>query len=230
MALIAGALHAAVTGEIAFGWIRPERAQASLIATVGISLSLMEYLRLGSGAVPHWIPPFGASAVPVARAASFVVTVTPVALATGVLALGAAAVLVLGVRVSNFGRARRAQADDARAAALFGVDPRRMLSGTLVIAGAMAGLAGGLVAIQYGALGFADGFALGLKALTAAILGGVGSVGGAMLGGIAIGVFETVWSAYLPIEGRDLALYLVLVGVIVLRPGGFAGCQTRDRI
>jgi branched-chain amino acid transport system permease protein len=51
-----------------------------------------------------------------------------------------------------------------------------------------------------------------------------------MIGGIAIGAFETLWSAYLPIEGRDLALYLVLVGVIVLRPSGFAGCQTRDRI
>jgi branched-subunit amino acid ABC-type transport system permease component len=77
--------------------------------------------------------------------------------------------------------------------------------------------------VQFGALGFAGGFGLGLKALAAAILGGVGSVPGALLGGLAIGLFETLWSAFLPIEGRDLALFVVLILFITLRPEGLFG-------
>ena len=67
------------------------------------------------------------------------------------------------------------------------------------------------------------GFQLGLKALAASILGGVGSVPAALAGGLAVGLFETVWSSYLPIEGRDLAFYAVLVLTIVLRPNGVFG-------
>ena len=87
----------------------------------------------------------------------------------------------------------------------------------------MAGLVGMLIVAQYGGLGFAGGFQFGLKALIAAIIGGIGSVSGALLGGFAIGLFETLWSAYLPIEARDIALYAALVAFLVFRPGGFLG-------
>jgi branched-chain amino acid transport system permease protein len=82
------------------------------------------------------------------------------------------------------------------------------------------------VAAQYGALGFAGGFGLGLKALAAAVLGGVGSVGGALVGGLLIGGVETLWQAFLPIEGRDIALYAGLIAVLVLRPGGLFGTRS----
>ena len=100
---------------------------------------------------------------------------------------------------------------------------RRLALTTFAASGALAGLAGALAAVQFGALGFAGGFGLGLKALAAAILGGVGSVAGALIGGLAIGLFETLWSAYLPIEGRDLALFVVLVLFITLKPEGLFG-------
>jgi branched-subunit amino acid ABC-type transport system permease component len=89
----------------------------------------------------------------------------------------------------------------------------------------MAGLSGMLIVAQYGGLGFAGGFQFGLKALIAAIVGGIGSIIGALLGGIAVGLFETLWSAYLPIEGRDMALYTALVLFLVFRPGGFLGIR-----
>jgi branched-chain amino acid transport system permease protein len=79
------------------------------------------------------------------------------------------------------------------------------------------------VVIQYGGLGFAGGFQLGLKSLIAAVFGGIGSVAGALIGGIAIGAFETLWSAYFPIEMRDVALYACLIAVLVFRPGGLLG-------
>jgi branched-chain amino acid transport system permease protein len=126
---------------------------------------------------------------------------------------------------TGFGRAWRAYADDAKAASLFGVDGPRLLRQTLGLAGAMAGLSGMLIVAQYGGLGFAGGFQFGLKALIAAIIGGIGSVPGALLGGLAIGLFETFWSAYLPIEARDIALYGTLVAFLVFRPGGFLGIR-----
>jgi branched-chain amino acid transport system permease protein len=224
LAILAGALHSVVTGKVAFGWIGAGRTQASLIATIGLSLVLMEYLRLAGGTVPAWIPPVAANPVALARAGTFIVTLTPIAAITALCGIAAATALVWLMRGSAFGRAWRAQADDPVAAALFGIDGRRLLTHTLLLAGGLAGLAGALTAIQFGALGFAGGFQLGLKALAAAILGGVASVGGALLGGLAIGVIETLWSAYGPIAGRDLALDLVLVAAIVLRPNGFAGC------
>ena len=72
-------------------------------------------------------------------------------------------------------------------------------------------------------MGFAGGFSLGLKALVAAILGGIGSVSGAALGGLCIAAFEAVWSATLPIEQRDLAVYCLLAIMLIWRPGGFFG-------
>jgi branched-chain amino acid transport system permease protein len=185
----------------------------------------MEYLRLAQSPVTVWIPPIWSDAVPLVRAGSFVVGVTPVSLLTSALgALAAVAVLLLLHR-SGFGRTWRAYADDPKAARLCGVDGPRLLTRTLAISGALAALTGTLVVVQYGGLGFAGGFGLGLKALIAAVLGGIGSVAGALLGGIAIGTFETLWSAYFPIEMRDVALYASLIAVLVFRPGGLVGTR-----
>ena len=191
LAILAASIHNAVAGWVAFGAIPAGRGQASLIATVGLSLALSEYLRLAGGAVPNWVPPLWSEPIPLGRAGNFVVVATPVSLLTGATGL-AAALLLLGLMSrTRFGRNWRAAAEDPLAAALCGIDGRRLLLLTLALSGSLAGLAGGLVAVQYGALGFAGGFSLGLKALAAAILGGIGSVPGALAGGLAIGIFET---------------------------------------
>jgi branched-chain amino acid transport system permease protein len=225
-ALFAGALYSAVGGHLTLARIASRSPQPSLIATVGLSLFLMEYLRLAQSPVTVWIPPIWSDAMPLLRAGRFVVDVTPVSLVTSAIGALATGVLLALMHRSGFGRRWRAYADDPKAAALFGVDGRALLLKTLALAGAMAALAGTLVVIQYGGLGFAGGFQLGLKALIAAVLGGIGSVGGALVGGIAIASFETLWSAYFPIEMRDVALYASLVAVLVFRPGGLLG--TRD--
>ena len=82
---------------------------------------------------------------------------------------------------------------------------------------------------NYGGAGFAAGTMIGLKGLVAAVVGGIGSIGGALLGGLAVGIFEAFWSAYLPIEQRDLAVLLLLVAVFVLRPGGLFGWGEPER-
>jgi branched-chain amino acid transport system permease protein len=226
LSIAASALHGAVVGShFAVARVGGASGQASLIATVGLSLALTEYLRLAQSPVTVWLPPIWSDALPLARSGSFVASVTPVSLLTAAVGASAALALVVLMRFSAFGRAWRAYADDALAASLVGIDGARLLLATLALSGALAGLAGTLVVIQFGGLGFAGGFALGLKALIAAVLGGIGSVGGALLGGFAIGVFETLWSAAMPIAARDVALYAALVAVLIFRPGGFFGMK-----
>lgn len=220
---LAGALHGAVGGAFAIARVGGASGQASLIATVGLSLALMEYLRLVQSPIAVWLPPIWSDALPLVRAGSFVASVTPVSLTTAGIGLLAAGSLVLLMRSTAFGRAWRAYADDALAAGLVGIDGARLLRTTLALSGALAGLAGTLVVLQFGGLGFAGGFQLGLKALIAAVLGGIGSVGGALLGGLAVGLFETLWSAAMPIDARDIALYTALIAVLIFRPGGFFG-------
>jgi branched-subunit amino acid ABC-type transport system permease component len=222
-ALFAGAIHSSVGGHFTIARITSESPQPSLIATVGLSLFLMEYLRLVQSPVTVWLPPIWSEAWPLARAGEFVVSMTPITAVTSGIGLLAASMLLWLVQGTGFGRQWRAYADDARAAALLGVDGPRLLLQTLALAGAMAGLSGMLIVAQYGGLGFAGGFQYGLKALIAAIIGGIGSIPGAMLGGFAVGLFETLWSAYLPIEVRDMALYAALIVFLIFRPGGLLG-------
>ncbi|MCB5176856.1 ABC transporter permease subunit [Microvirga lenta] len=223
-ALFAGTIHSAVGGYFTIG--RIPGAQASLIATVGLSLFLMEYLRLVQSPVTVWLPPIWSEPWPLARSGDFLVSLTPITPTTTGIGLVVALLLLWLMKSTGFGRAWRAYADDAQAAALFGIDGPRLLLQTLALAGAMAALAGLLIVAQYGGLGFAGGFQYGLKALIAAIIGGIGSIPGALLGGFAVGLFETLWSAYLPIEARDIALYVALVVFLIFRPGGLFG--TRD--
>jgi branched-subunit amino acid ABC-type transport system permease component len=161
----------------------------------------------------------------VARAGDFVVTVTPIALTTSASCLIAALALIAVMRRSRFGRAWRACADDPLAAALFGIDRDLVFLQTFSLASLLAGLAGCVIAIYYGSVGYAGGIVLGLKSLVAAIAGGIGSVPGALLGGVLLGGVESIWSALLPIEFRDLAIFVLLVLLLVLRPSGLLGVR-----
>jgi branched-subunit amino acid ABC-type transport system permease component len=224
-AIFAGALHSAVGGHFTIARVTSASTQPSLIATVGLSLALMEYLRLVQSPVAVWLPPIWSQAWPLARSGDFLVSLTPISLITFAVGLLAAIMLLVLMKATAFGRAWRAYADDARAAALFGVNGPKLLTQTLALAGAMAGLSGMLIVAQYGGLGFAGGTQFGLKALIAAIIGGIGSIPGALLGGVMVGLFETAWSAYLPIESRDIALYAALVIFLIFRPGGLLGIR-----
>jgi len=197
--------------------------QPVLVATVALSIAIQEFLRLSGGAHEHWFPSLFKEALPLARAGAFVVTVTPMQLIIATAALGAAVAVLRLMARSRFGRDWRAFADDPAAAALFGVAPRRLLAVTFVLAGALAGLAGWVIAVYYGNVGFAMGTALGLKALVAAVLGGIGSVSGAFLGGVLVALIEAAWSAYFDIGYRDVVVFSLLIVVFVLRPGGLLG-------
>lgn len=223
VAVIVCALHGFAMGRFMLRPLRRATGQQMLIATIGLAIAMSEYLRLAQGPDLRWLPPVFNTPWALARAGDFVVTVTPIGLALGAIGLSCALGLVLLIKWSAYGRAWRAVSDDARTAALFGVDARVVHDIALILACAASGMAGVIVTVIYGGMGFAGGFSLGLKALVAAILGGIGSVGGAALGGICIALFEVAWSSVMPLEQRDIAVYALLAAVLIFRPGGFFG-------
>jgi branched-subunit amino acid ABC-type transport system permease component len=202
---------------------RHRLGQPILVATAGLAVALQELLHLSQGVRDRWVPSLFKAPIALARAGAFVVTVTPLQIAVVISTLAAAAGMLWLFTRTRFGRSWRAYADDPHTAALLGVDGARLLSTTFVLAGACAGLAGAVVGIYYGNVGSAMGTMLGIKALIAALLGGIGSVPGAFLGGLAVGLIETAWSAYFDMTLRDMVIYTFLVILFLLRPGGLFG-------
>jgi branched-subunit amino acid ABC-type transport system permease component len=210
---------------------RHRLGQPILIATAAVALTAQEFLRTAQGPRERWMPPVFNEPIALARADGFVVTVTPMQIAVATMALAAALGLLWLLARSAFGRAWRAFADDPGTAALFGIDARRLIATTFALAGLSAGLAGWIVAVYYGNISFSLGTMLGLKALVAAVVGGIGSVPGAFTGGVCVALIEAAWSAYFDIAARDIVVFSLLIVVFVLRPGGllgFAGPKPRD--
>jgi branched-chain amino acid transport system permease protein len=198
--------------------------QALIVAGLGLVIAIEEFLRLTQGADDKWLTPLsGAPLILAESPTGFVATVTPMQMAIACLALAGAVGTTSYMRWSAFGRRWRAVADDPLAAALFGVDPRRTLVSTIALGGALGGLAGWILLAHYGGIGFSNGLAIGLKALAAAILGGIGSIGGALLGGLVVGALETFWSGYFDLAWRDVVIFGALIATLAFRPGGFFG-------
>jgi branched-chain amino acid transport system permease protein len=217
------AMHGVVIERLVIWPLRQARGQQSLVATIGVALFVQEYLRLAQGSDAKWVTAILDYPIFLARAGAFAVTVTPIALMIAAVAGVAAAAVLAALRFSRVGRDWRATADDATAAALFGVDPKALSLETFALACGLVGLAGAAVTVFYGSLGITYTTSLGLKALIAAIVGGIGSVPGAFLGGLSIALIEGLWSAYGPIVYRDFVIDGLLVAMLVLRPGGLFG-------
>ena len=115
-------------------------------------------------------------------------------------------------------------------AALLGIDVDRTISITFIMGAALAAVAGTMFMMYYGVVVFSDGFTPGVKAFTAAVLGGIGSLPGAMLGGLAIGLIETLWSAYFSVEYKDVAAFSILIIVLIFMPTGLLGRPEVEKV
>lgn len=142
------------------------------------------------------------------------------------------------IKASRMGRAMRATEQNPDVAGLMGVNTNTVIAFTFVLGSAIGAIAGLMIVLYYGLGHYFMGFMLGLKAFTAAVLGGIGNVGGAVLGGLLLGVIESLASGYIgDLTGgvlgsnyRDIFAFLVLVLVLVLRPAGLLGHQGGDRV
>jgi len=141
------------------------------------------------------------------------------------------------VNRTKIGKAIRAVAEDQAAASLMGINVNRMISLTFLIGGAMGGGAGVLFGVQYSLINPYTGFIPGLKAFTAAVLGGIGNIPGAMLGGLLLGILEAFAASYLSLltggafgaEYKDILAFSILILILIFRPKGLLGEVVRER-
>jgi branched-chain amino acid transport system permease protein len=158
-----------------------------------------------------------------------------------ILILATTAIVLVGliylVNKTKLGRAMRATAENPQVASLMGVRPDAVISATFIIGAALAALAGVMYAANYGSLHHSMGFLPGLKAFTAAVFGGIGNLGGAMLGGVLLGLIESLGAGYIgQLTGgllgsnyQDIFAFIVLILVLTLRPQGLLGERVGDR-
>ena len=203
---------------------------APLIATIGVAIFLQEFVRLVQTSGNLWIQPLIRGGFEFTGKGTYAAFLSYAQIAIVVLTAVVLGLHWLLVARTKFGRAQRAAAQDPRMAALLGLDVRRTVAATFAIAGALAAVAGFAITVRYGVVNFYMGFLLGLKAFTAAVLGGIGSLAGAAVGGMALGLIETAWSAYFPLDYRDVVTFAILIAVLVLLPDGLLGKPAPEQI
>ena len=138
--------------------------------------------------------------------------------------------LSLFIKHSRIGRASRACSQDLRMANLLGIDTNRIISFTFIIGAMLAAVGGVLIALAIGKLNPFIGFLAGIKAFTAAVLGGIGSIPGAMLGGVLLGLAETFAAAYISSQYKDIVAFGLLVFILLFRPTGLLGKPEVEKV
>ena len=235
--LITLAVSILVTGS--YGWTverlayRPLRGTprlVPLISAIGVSIFLQNYVQLGQGARDVSMQPVIAGGWRFGPEDGFQVYLSTMQVLIAVVTVAAMTVLSLFIARSRMGRACRACSQDRAMANLLGIDTDRVIALTFVLGAALAAVAGVLVSMYYGLVNPFIGFLVGLKAFTAAVLGGIGSIPGAMLGGIVLGLAESFASAYLKTEYKDVVAFALLIGVLLVRPTGLLGRPDVEKV
>lgn len=221
--------------RVAYRPLRNAPRLAPLISAIGMSVLLQTIAMMVWSRDPLMYPQLLPS-LPI-QLFNSAVTITGKELIIIAVAFLVMCALLLLVERTRLGRAMRATAEQTQIAALMGVNPNRVISITFMLGGALAGLAGVMIATNYGNANFYMGFIPGLKAFTAAVLGGIGNIRGAMLGGLLLGLIESLGAGYIgDLTGgvlgsnyQDIFAFIVLIMVLVLRPSGLLGERVSDR-
>jgi branched-chain amino acid transport system permease protein len=230
----------AVTVErIAYRPLRGAPRLIPLISAIGISFFLQDFIRLieslWRNAFNLVYPTMDVLNLRFEITQTIDVSVKSLVVISGALLMLLALHLI--VNRTKVGTAIRAVAEDQAAASLMGIDVHRIISLTFLIGGAMGGAAGVLFGVQYSLINPYSGFIPGLKAFTAAVLGGIGNIPGAMVGGLVLGLLEAFAAAYLSLltngafgaEYKDILAFSILILILIFRPKGLLGEVVRER-
>lgn len=213
--------------RVAYRPLRGSFRLAPLITAIGMSIALSNFVQVTQGPRNKPVPQllngsyslFGTN-VTVSLKQIVVIVVTAVLLT----------IFWYIVNRTSLGRAQRACEQDRKMAALLGINVDRVISLTFVMGAMLAAVAGTLYLSFYGVISFADGFIPGVKAFTAAVLGGIGSLPGAVVGGLLIGLIEALWSAYFSIDYKDVAAFSILAIVLIFMPSGILGRPEVEKV
>lgn len=226
-------LLSATIERVAYRPLRNSPRLAPLITAIGISIILQTLAMMIWSPNPRVFPdllpttPFEIGGALIAPKQVLILVVATIAMAG----------LLLLIHKTKLGRAMRAVSENPKIASLMGVNPDRIIAATFMLGAALAAIAGILVGMNYNIAHFTMGFMLGLKAFTAAVLGGIGNVGGAVLGGLLLGIIEALGAGYIgDLTGgflgshyQDIFAFAVLILVLLFRPSGLLGERVADR-
>jgi branched-chain amino acid transport system permease protein len=221
------ALAGRLLERVAYRPLRDSDRLAAVVSALGASIFLQNLIMVVSGAkyrafgvdlLPTTFIQFAGQSVPVARLFVFLTAVVTMLL------------LYVFINNTRFGLAIRAAAIDQGAARLMGVDVNKVIAVVFVIGPALGGLAGLLVGVYYGQINFDMGQLYGLKAFTAAVIGGIGNIPGAMIGGLLLGLLETLGAAYVSGAWKDALSFVALILILVIRPTGILSERVAEKL
>ena len=220
VAIIWAAAYGFTVEKVAYKPLRGAPRLSPLISAIGMSIFLQNYVILAQTSdfvpFPQLLPdlPFLEYIGYIMGVSDFIILVTSTVTMVA---------LTLFIRYSRMGKAMRATAQNRTMALLLGIDANRVISLTFIIGSGLAAIGGVLIASHMGQVNFAIGFLAGLKAFTAAVLGGIGSVPGAMVGGIVLGLCESFTTGYFSGDYEDVLAFGMLVLILIFRPDGILG-------
>ncbi|MCI0480281.1 MAG: branched-chain amino acid ABC transporter permease [Candidatus Dadabacteria bacterium] len=219
LALVVSSIVGVLMERFAFRPLRNSNPLIPLIAAIGISLSLQSLARILFGPNNRPFPiEFDYTIVHILGARIPVLDIVILA-SSGVLMVA----LTVFTRRSKYGKAMVASAVDSDTARLMGINVNSMVTLTFIIGSVLSGAAGVMTAVYYNATYPTMGMLTGLKAFSAAILGGVGSIPGAILGGLVLGVAENLGAAYVSSGLKDAIAFAIMIIVLIMRPSGILG-------
>ncbi len=231
LASIAAVVYAAAYGytveKIAYKPLRHAPRLSPLISAIGMSIFLQNYVLLAQTSdflpFPSLIPDFEfwEPYAHILRSTQLVILVST----TAIMVL-----LTLLIKYTRIGKAMRATAQDRSMAMLVGVNVNQVISMTFVIGSSLAAIGGVLIASHIGQINFFIGFIAGIKAFTAAVLGGIGSIPGAVLGSLILGLTESFATGYVSSDYEDVFAFALLVLILIFRPAGLLGRSTTQKV
>ncbi len=213
--------------KIAYKPLRHAPRLSPLISAIGMSIFLQNYVLLAQTSdflpFPTLIPdlPFMEPIAHIVGTTDMAILVTTVVVMTA---------LTLVIKFSKIGKAMRATAQDRTMATLVGINVNKVISATFIIGSGLAAIGGLLIASHIGQINFYIGFLAGIKAFTAAVLGGIGSIPGAVLGSLILGLTESFATGYVSSDYEDVFAFLLLVLILIFKPSGILGKAANQKV
>ena len=213
--------------KIAYRPLRHAPRLSALISAIGMSIFLQNYVLLAQSSefqpFPELIPDFDFMEpfAHVVGSSDLVILLT-----TALVMVG----LTMLIKFSRIGKAMRATSQDRTMAMLVGIDVNKVISVTFIIGSALAAIGGMLIASHIGQINFFIGFIAGIKAFTAAVLGGIGSIPGAVLGGFVLGLTESFATGYVSSDYEDVFAFSLLVLILIFKPAGLLGREAAEKV
>lgn len=214
--------------KIAYRPLQHAPRLAPLISAIGVSLILQNFVRITQSARSQSIPALLEGGWHLGRSQGIQISLVQCLII--IITLISTLMLSLIIAKTAIGRAMRATQQDLNMAAILGINPNQIIPLVFVMGAIMAAIAGVLVSLNYGSFNFFIGFIIGIKAFTCAVIGGIGSLPGALLGGFILGMAETLFAGFINVDYKDVFAFAILIFVLVFKPQGLLGTPDVEKV